>query len=61
MWVANEAPGFSAMEDRARVHDLHAAMFLLLGLDRKQLTFRFQGCDFRLTDMHGELVTKLLA
>ena len=53
--------GFNAVEDRAHVHDLHATILHLLGLDHKQLTFRFQGRDFRLTDVHGELVTKLLA
>lgn len=53
--------GFNSVEDRAHVHDLHATILHLLGLDHKQLTFRFQGRDFRLTDVHGELVTKLLA
>ncbi len=53
--------GFNAVADRAHVHDLHATMLHLLGLDHKKLTFRFQGRDFRLTDVHGELVTKLLA
>jgi len=53
--------GFNAVEDRAHVHDLHATVLHLLGLDHKKLTFRFQGRDFRLTDVHGELVTKLLA
>ena len=53
--------GFNPVEDRVHVHDLHATMLHLLGLDHKRLTFRFQGRDFRLTDVHGELVTKLLA
>jgi hypothetical protein len=53
--------GFNPVEDRAHVHDLHATILHLLGLDHKKLTFRFQGRDFRLTDVHGELVTKLLA
>ncbi len=53
--------GFNSVEDRAHVHDLHATMLHLLGLDHKKLTFRFQGRDFRLTDVHGELITKLLA
>ncbi|MDB6131733.1 MAG: hypothetical protein JWM04_2840 [Verrucomicrobiales bacterium] len=51
--------GFNPVEDRVHVHDLHATMLHLLGLDHKKLTFRFQGRDFRLTDVHGELVTKL--
>jgi len=53
--------GFNAVEDSVHVHDLHATMLHLLGLDHKKLTFRFQGRDFRLTDVHGEVVTKLLA
>jgi hypothetical protein len=53
--------GFNAVEDRAHVHDLHATILHLLGLDHKKLTFRFQGRDFRLTDVHGKLLTTLLA
>lgn len=53
--------GFNAVEDSIHVHDLHATMLHLLGLDHKKLTFRFQGRDFRLTDVHGEVVQKLLA
>ncbi|HXJ61700.1 MAG TPA: DUF1501 domain-containing protein [Verrucomicrobiae bacterium] len=53
--------GFNAVEDRAHVHDLHATILYLLGLDHLKLTFRFQGRDFRLTDVQGDLLTKLLA
>jgi hypothetical protein len=53
--------GFSPTEDRIHVHDLHATILHLLGMDHKQLTFRFQGRDFRLTDVHGNVVQKLLA
>ena len=53
--------GFKSVSDRVHVHDLHATILHLLGLDHKKLTFRFQGRDFRLTDVHGELVSKLLA
>jgi hypothetical protein len=53
--------GFSPVEDRVHVHDLHATILHLLGLEHTKLTFRFQGRDFRLTDVHGELVKKLLA
>ena len=52
--------GFNPVEDRVHVHDMHATILHLLGLDHKKLTFRFQGRDFRLTDVHGEIVTKLL-
>lgn len=53
--------GFAAEEDRVHVHDLQATILHLLGLDHLKLTFRFQGRDFRLTDVHGKVVTKLLA
>jgi len=43
------------------VHDLHATILHLLGFDHTKLTYRFQGRDFRLTDVHGEIVHKLLA
>jgi hypothetical protein len=51
--------GFDVVADPVHTHDLHATILHLLGLDHKRLTFRFQGRDFRLTDVHGELVTKL--
>lgn len=53
--------GFNATEDRIHVHDLHATLLHLLGFDHTKLTYRFQGRDFRLTDVHGKLVTKMLA
>jgi len=53
--------GFSPVEDRVHVHDLHATILHLLGLDHQKLTFRFQGRDFRLTDVEGNVVAKLLA
>ena len=53
--------GFNAVEDRVHVHDLHATILHLLGFDHEKLTYRFQGRDFRLTDVHGLLVDKLLA
>jgi uncharacterized protein (DUF1501 family) len=53
--------GFNATKDRVHVHDLHATLLRLLGFDHTKLTYRFQGRDFRLTDVHGELVEKLLA
>ena len=43
------------------VHDLHATMLYLLGIDHKKLTYKFQGRDFRLTDVHGNVVQKILA
>jgi len=53
--------GFNAVEDKVHVHDLHATILHLLGFDHTKLTYRFQGRDFRLTDVSGEIVTKLLA
>jgi hypothetical protein len=53
--------GFNVIKDKVHVHDLHATLLHLLGFDHEKLTYRFQGRDFRLTDVHGELVTKLLA
>ena len=53
--------GFGAIEDRAHVHDLHATILHLLGINHEKLTFRFQGRDFRLTDVHGTVINKLLA
>jgi hypothetical protein len=53
--------GFGPVEGRLHVHDLHATILHLLGLDHLQLTFRFQGRDYRLTDVHGEVVHDLLA
>src|SRR5688572_2898579 len=52
--------GFNAVEDRVHVHDLNATILHLLGFDHEKLTYRFQGRDFRLTDVHGKVVDKLL-
>ncbi|MFM8357820.1 MAG: DUF1501 domain-containing protein, partial [Verrucomicrobiota bacterium] len=53
--------GFHAVEDRVHVHDLHATILHLFGIDHRRLTHRFQGRDYRLTDIHGEVVKALLA
>ncbi len=53
--------GFNVTKDRVHVHDLHATLLHLLGFNHEKLTFRFQGRDYRLTDVHGEVVHKLLA
>ncbi len=53
--------GFNAAKDKVHVHDLHATLLHLLGFDHTQLTYRFQGRDFRLTDIAGEVVSKLIA
>ena len=48
-------------EDGVHVHDLHATLLHLLGIDHHRLTYRFQGRDYRLTDVHGRLVKSILA
>ena len=53
--------GFNVVKDKVNVHDLHATILHLLGFDHTKLTFRFQGRDFRLTDVHGNVVRDLLA
>ena len=53
--------GYNIVQDPVHVHDLHATMLHLMGLDHTRLTFKFQGREFRLTDVHGNIVQKLLA
>jgi hypothetical protein len=53
--------GFGVVENKVHVHDLQATILHLLGLEHTALTFRFQGRDFRLTDVHGEVVNDILA
>jgi len=52
--------GLTILEDKVTIHDLHATMMHCLGLDHERLTYRYQGRDFRLTDVAGQVVTKLL-
>ncbi len=73
MWVAgggfkpgiafgeSDELGFNAVKDRVHVHDLHATLLHQLGFNHEKLTYRFQGRDFRLTDVFGEVVSGLLA
>ena len=58
---ATDELGYNPVEDPASVHDLHATLLHLLGLDHLKLTHRFQGRPFRLTDVSGNVITKLLA
>ena len=58
---ATDELGYRVVEDPVSVHDLHATLLRQLGIDHLQLTYRSQGRDFRLTDVEGEVVTKLLA
>ncbi|MBV9469090.1 MAG: DUF1501 domain-containing protein, partial [Abitibacteriaceae bacterium] len=52
--------GFGVIDGKTHVHDLHATLLQLLGFDHKRFTYRFQGRDFRLTDVHGEVVPQIL-
>ncbi|HZE95721.1 MAG TPA: DUF1501 domain-containing protein [Planctomycetota bacterium] len=61
MHGATDELGYHAEKDIVHVHDLHATMLHLLGIDHKRLTYKFQGRDFRLTDVHGSVVGKILA
>jgi hypothetical protein len=58
---ATDELGVKAVENRVSVHDLHATILHLMGLDHTQLTYRYSGRDFRLTDVHGEVVRGILA
>ena len=58
---ATDPFGFQAIENPVHVHDLHATMLHLLGFDHEELTYRYAGRDFRLTDVHGKVVTPLIA
>ncbi len=53
--------GFSIIRDKVHVHDLQATIMHLLGFNHEQLTYRFQGRDYRLTDVHGKVVKEILA
>ncbi len=53
--------GFQAVEGKVHIHDLHATMLHLLGLDHERLTYRYAGRDFRLTDVRGRVVREVLA
>jgi hypothetical protein len=53
--------GYYAVENKVHLHDLHATILHLLGLDHLKLTYKYAGRDFRLTDVHGEVVHDILA
>ncbi len=58
---ATDEYGYYSVEDRVHMHDLHATMLHLLGMDHKRLTYRWAGRDFRLTDVYGDVVEGILA
>ena len=53
--------GWNAVEDKVHVHDLHATILHLMGIDHRRLTYRYSGRDYRLTDVSGEVVRPILA
>ena len=57
---ATDEFGYRAVEDRVHVHDLHATILHLMGLDHERLTFRYSGRDFRLTDVSGRVARAIL-
>jgi hypothetical protein len=61
VYGATDDFGYRAVEDRVHVHDLHATILHLLGLDHERLTYRYAGRDFRLTDVHGTVIRDILA
>jgi Protein of unknown function (DUF1501) len=61
VYGATDEFGFKAVENRMHVHDLHATMLHLMGFNHEQLTYRWAGRDFRLTDVHGRIIHDLVA
>jgi arylsulfatase A-like enzyme len=61
VYGATDEFGFHAVENPVHAHDLHATVLHLLGFDHEKLTFRYAGRDFRLTDVHGNVVHEILA
>ncbi len=61
VYGATDDFGFKAVENPVSVHDLHATMLHLLGFDHERLTYRYAGRDFRLTDVHGSVLHKIIA
>jgi hypothetical protein len=61
MHGATDEFGWHSIEKRVHVHDLHATVLHLLGIDHTRLTYRYAGRDYRLTDVHGKVVQELLA
>jgi hypothetical protein len=58
---ATDDYGWFAAEDKVHLHDFHATLLHLMGLDHERLTYRHAGRDFRLTDVHGRVVKEIMA
>jgi membrane-anchored protein YejM (alkaline phosphatase superfamily) len=61
VYGATDEYGYKVVENRTEIHDLHATMLHLLGMDHERLTFRYSGRDMRLTDVHGKLISGILS
>jgi uncharacterized protein (DUF1501 family) len=61
IYGATDDYGYHVVDNKAEMHDLHATMLHLLGMEHTRLTFRFGGRDMRLTDVHGEVIRGILA
>jgi hypothetical protein len=61
IYGATDEFGYKAVQDRAEIHDLHATMLHLMGVDHQKLTYRFGGRDMRLTDVHGTVLKEILS
>ena len=59
--IATDDVGMDAVEGRMHVHDLHATILHLMGMDHTRLTYRYSGRDFRLTDVYGRVVNEIVA
>ena len=58
---ATDAVGLRAVEEKTHVHDIHATILYLMGIDHKKLTYRYSGRDFRLTDVAGNVIHDIVA
>ena len=61
IYGATDEYGYKAIENKLEIHDLHATMLHLLGMDHTELTYRYNGRDMRLTDVHGTLIPQIVA
>jgi len=61
IYGATDEYGYRVVENKLTVHDMHANMLNLLGIDYKNLTYRYSGRDIRLTDVYGEIIPEILA
>ena len=61
VYGATDELGYKVVENKVTVHDLHATLLHLLGVDHTRLTYRFAGRDMRLTDVHGRVIREIIA